>query len=339
MDGDIKTSALQEAPARLDTVNFGLYRGAVYDGPPVPKIPLAALRHKRWVYVGVYDPGAVFGLAVANLGFASNAFAYVGTIGNRASCEEWKAVAPPWCASPGRRSARWRGFGGEWDITLPEGSRAGRIEGHCRLRDGSRAEVSLELRPHRAADVTPTVVTCVAPSDAATASRWNLTLKDNTLSAVGTLRWGETVRELNAPAILDVTDAYPRRHTEWHWASAAGRDPAGRALGLNLCAKHNDSERARENVVWLEGVPRPLGAVKFEFDPTNPTGSPWTLRGERVNLRFDPSGGRRGDENLGVVVSRFVQPYGLFTGEVGYGDETLRFDGVAGVVEDHVAVW
>ena len=198
---------------------------------------------------------------------------------------------------------------------------------------------------HHARDVALTAtasdaaVTCVAPARPGTADRWNLTTKDNTLRAKGTARWGGDALDLDAAAVIDVTDAYPARRTVWNWASLAGADDRGRAVGVNLCALHNDSELARENVAWLDGVPHALGPVRFAFDPGARERSPWTITGDGVDLRFTPAGARGGDENLVVVVSKFTQPYGRFSGTVRAGADTVRLDGVAGVVEDHEALW
>lgn len=179
----------------------------------------------------------------------------------------------------------------------------------------------------------------MAPAGDDARGRWNLTVKDNTVTATGVIRWGSREFKADGAAIVDVTDAYAPRHTVWHWASCAGRDAQGRAVGVNLCALHNDSERARENVLWVDGEPHPLGAARFDFDRANPGAAPWTITGDGLDLRFEPAGLREGHENLLLVQSRFVQPYGVFRGTVSAGGVTATLDGVTGVVEDHDALW
>lgn len=323
-----------DAPLRLDTTAFGLYRGAVREGPPRPSIALAATRRKRWIYTGVYDPRFVLGVAIVDAGIGANAFAYTGSL-DGGPLRAWKAVAGPWSAVVGRRQARWRAVFDTIDATLPEGVAPGRLRGSIgEGKDAARFDLVLT----RTADAV-TEMTCVAPAGDDARGRWNLTTKDNTLHAKGFVQWASERFDVDAPAIVDVTDAYPPRHTVWRWASFAGRDGEGRRVGVNLCEIHNDSERARENVLWLDGAPRALGPVRFDFDAAAPGASPWRITGDGVDLRFVPSGARFGHEDLVLIKSRFAQPFGRFSGTVRAGDVTARIEGVPGVVEDHDAVW
>jgi hypothetical protein len=322
------------APARMDALSFGLYLGAVHEGPPTPAIPLPATRRKRWIYVGIYDPRFVLGVAVADIGIAGNAFVYLGEL-NRRAPRAWKAVGSPWSAVVGRRHARWHVGDDTIGVTLPDGLAPGRVHGAVGVGvDVARFDLALS----RTTDAV-TAMTCVAPAGDDARGRWNLTVKDNTLAAKGTVEWGSERFEVSAPATVDVTDAYAPRHTAWRWASLAGQSADGRAVGVNLCEIHNDSERARENVVWLDGVAHPVGAVRFAFDETAHDASPWEIRGDGVDLRFDPSGMRVGHEDLVLIKSRFVQPYGRFRGTLRVGGEAVRIEDVVGVVEDHDALW
>lgn len=324
-----------DASPRMDAVAYGLFRGAVREGPPTPSIALAATRRKRWIYTGVYDPRFVLGVAVVDIGLAGNAFAYVGSLDAASSPRPWKAVAPSWSAVVGRRQARWRSGYDVITATLPEGIAPGRLHGS--IGEGADA-ARFDLALTRTTDAV-TEMTCVAPAGDDAHGRWNLTTKDNTLTATGFVQWGSERFDVSAPAIVDVTDAYPPRHTVWRWASFAGNDAEGRRVGLNLCELHNDSERARENVLWVDGAPYALGPVRFEFDAKAPGSSRWTITGDGVDLRFDPAGARFGHEDMVLIKSRFAQPYGRFSGTVRVGDVTSRIEGVAGVVEDHDALW
>jgi hypothetical protein len=310
---------------------WGAYLGGLINGPQVPDLLISPLRHKRWIYVGVYAPEMVFGAAVVNLGYAANVFAYIGSVDSR-GIRTWSSVGAPWSADVTRDHARW---GKQLQIELPTRTRHGHVHGSLRS-SGAPVEIDLSLQPTYTD--RETAVTCVAPVDDRT-HRWVLTTKDNTLAAQGTIRWGTSQHTFAAPAIFDITDGYPPRTTVWHWLSLAGKCTKGRTVGINLCSLHNDSDRARENVLWVDGNAIALGAVKFLFDATRRDSTPWTIVGEGIDLRFEPSGLREGNENLLVVVSRFVQPFGRFFGTVTANGTTLRLDGVTGVVEDHYAMW
>ncbi len=329
----MNTPALPRCPARMTSPAWGLSRGALRDGPDVPRLPLPALRHKRWIYAGAFARDLVVGAAVVDLGYAANAFAYVGAL-DGAPTRAWETVALPWQVAVDRRSARWRAGAQELSIALPEGGAPGHLRASLRAKDGP-VDVDLALT----APFADAPVTCVAPARPGAVDRWNLTTKDNTLRAKGEVRWAGARFALDDAAVADVTDAYPARDTVWHWASFAGADDRGRAVGLNLCALHNDSDLARENALWVDGEPHALGAVRFAFDRAAREREPWRITGDGVDLRFTPSGARGGDEDLVVVVSRFTQPYGRFEGTVRAGDELVRVEGISGVVEDHVARW
>lgn len=329
----MNTPPLPRCPARMTSPAWGLSRGALRDGPDVPRLPLPALRHKRWIYAGAFARDLVVGAAVVDLGYAANAFAYVGAL-DGSPTRAWETVALPWQVAVDRRSARWRAGAQELSILLPEGGAAGHLRASLRAKGGP-VDIDLALT----APFADAPVTCVAPARPNAVDRWNLTTKDNTLTATGFVQWGSERFEVRAPAIIDVTDAYPPRHTVWRWASFAGTDAEGRRVGLNLCELHNDSERARENLLWVDGAPYALGPVRFEFDASAPGSSRWTITGDGVELRFDPAGARFGHEDMVLIKSRFAQPYGRFSGTLRVGDVTSRIEGVAGVVEDHDALW
>lgn len=326
----VGVTELSKAPREMNTAEFGLYRGVVRSGPREPVMKWPALRRKRWIYLGICMPEWVLGVAVVDLGFASNAFAYVGERGAKRPAE-WKAVASPWAATVDRHSAAFSGRGGRVWATLPEGDHAGVLEGEFSRGRGKRGRFALTLDGGASG-----AVTCVAPAGTGGDSRWNLTIKNNTVTAGGVLEWAGRSFELDAaPVIVDVTEGYPARRTVWRWASGAGRVEGVGTVGFNFCALHNDSDRARENVLWVDGVPRALGRVRFGFDRFHPDQGEWSIEGERVSLKFTPWGMRDGYEDMGLVESRFVQPYGVFHGVI----DGVKVDGVTGVVEDHEAYW
>jgi hypothetical protein len=137
--------------------------------------------------------------------------------------------------------------------------------------------------------------------------------------------------------VIDWTRSRAKRETTWKWASFASHQ-RGQALGLNLSAEVYDDDRgaSRENAMWVDGVVRPLGGVRFELPELGGRDSePWHLIGDEVDLVFEPQGARSQRLDLRVIRSQFVQPFGAFHGKV--AEHVI--DGAFGVVEDHVSVW
>lgn len=62
-----------------------------------------------------------------------------------------------------------------------------------------------------------------------------------------------------------------------------------------------------------------------------------------VDLEFHPYGTREEHLNLGLIVSEFIQPFGVFNGKIdlmiGNEIEHIEFTEILGVVETHTSVW
>lgn len=149
------------------------------------------------------------------------------------------------------------------------------------------------------------------------------------------------------------------RRTEWLWASFCGYTREGKRLGVNLSRRIYDSAEgvSMENAIWVDGkmIALDQSVVEFELpsetDPEMMRSKEWNIRTSTLtstgpdpilDLRFQPKGSR--DENvhvLSLVISEFVQPFGLFHGTIRLpnSDETLHLDGILGVVEHHLSVW
>lgn len=154
----------------------------------------------------------------------------------------------------------------------------------------------------------------------------------------------------------DWTRAMAHRRTEWLWASFCGYTKEGKKLGVNLSRRLYDSMEgvSMENALWIDGKMILLDKSVIDFDLPSETDAvvmrqeEWHIRTQKagkdpvLDLHFQPKGSR--DENvhlLSLVVSEFVQPFGLFHGTIHLpqSDETLHIDGILGVVEHHVSVW
>ncbi|HEX4110150.1 MAG TPA: DUF2804 family protein [Solirubrobacteraceae bacterium] len=145
------------------------------------------------------------------------------------------------------------------------------------------------------------------------------------LTAAGTLRLpGRPAAPLHGAGICDETDGRHARHTEWWWAAGLGQAADGRALAFNLVRGVGDPEVGSERALWLDGTPHEIGPVAFAEDLSSVAG-----------LRFSAEATRARRENLLVVASEYVAPFGSFAGEI----DGVPFAHARGVMEHHRARW
>jgi len=298
---------------------------------------LTRARWKRWIYVFVGGPEVMAGFAVADVGYLGNAFGYAY---DRARGGERLEVS--WL-TPGALGVRIEGGLSAISAVGKAGARrlAVRSEGV-----GLRLEAALDgLRADLRVERLDTPLTVVSELDGPSST--GVTIKSAGLPVSGSITLeGRRFDLAGSLAVVDWTCARFGYRTDWNWASMTGRDRSGRPVGLNLCRGVHDATRATghtENALWLEGRPGRLPRVEVEVGRGR---APWRITGggkvesASVDLEFRPLGERSEDVNLGLVVSRFRQPYGTYHGVVRDAlGRTVEIDGAPGVVEDHHARW
>lgn len=327
--------SLPPAPARLagedGAPRFGLYLGAVDDAafaalkdPYAPSLLERRLIEKKWQYLLVTSQEMMICLAVIDAGYLASGFCAVFDRGARRLLTNLNPILPSISAQiadqpsasatltgPGTRASFQR-TGAELAVQAAFGA----------------TDVNLKL----ALDRAPAPVTAIAP--VAERGRFDFTRKTALVPAEGEVRAGNVVYPLRGDfAALDYTHGYLARDTAWRWALGMGRTAAG-PVAFNLSEGFLLGEG--ENVAWIAGEPRAVGGVRFERDGDEPLG-PWRIRSEdgRTELTFQPEGLRAQDVDLKLVVSRFLQPFGTFSGRL-LGEPV---EALAGVAEDHVARW
>lgn len=129
--------------------------------------------------------------------------------------------------------------------------------------------------------------------------------------------------------LIDESAGYHARDTSWEWAAGVGRSTGGRAVVWNLVRGVHDAPGGSERTVWIEGHPHEVGPVTF---------SPGldTIESDAGVLRFAEVAARRRVDNLGLIRSDYVQPFGTFAGLLPDGTELASGHGV---VERHRARW
>ena len=93
--------------------------------------------------------------------------------------------------------------------------------------------------------------------------------------------------------------------------------------------------------MWVDDEVIPVGEGRFAFDRDRPL-APWRVHTAdgRVALEFEPGGMHAERWSLGFIRSRFVQPVGLFRGQMDLpGHRELELDCVLGVTEDQDMRW
>lgn len=327
------------------TVAYGRFAGTIAD-PAIAAPGLGgAWRRKEWHYLSFLGDDAFVAVAIAQLGYLANAFAYV--VDRRAGQRfaEMHALAPlgrgvEFAAAPGTGTTRWRKGRDVIAITataLPQGPGNGAASGWTARLDlalgDSRLQGEFDVVRAEALSLVHRLPT----------GRPAYTHKEAGLLARADLRWGDRRIVGAGLATADWTRAISQRETKWNWACTAHRLPDGRAFGLNLSAHVYDDAagHSEEDAAWLDGRVHALGGARFEV-PADPTRQPWritSLLPDEFDLRFQPLGARRQVLDFGVIASRFVQPFGSFDGRVRVAGAEVAIGGAFGVVEDHFARW
>jgi hypothetical protein len=289
---------------------------------PVPVVNingggLARMRLKEWHYTAITTQDYFVAFAVVQLGYVANVFAYVVPRARPSRVKQLELVVPLGRGlefAPSSTHGTTRFARGVNEIVTLEGAR---LSGHVVCEGGASLALVHALSNDRVA----------------------YTHKGNLYATSGHLAFDGTPIPLSGGfATLDWTRSQASRETRWNWASFAGRDTEGRPLGLNLSADVYDDARgeSEENAAYLDGTVRGLAGVTFTV-PRSPDRMPWRItskHGDEVSLVFSPLGVRAQDLDVGIVKSRFVQPYGTFTGTL----LGRRVESAFGVVEDHLAV-
>jgi hypothetical protein len=124
---------------------------------------------------------------------------------------------------------------------------------------------------------------------------------------------------------IDESAGYHARHTAWRWSAGVGHSGDGRAIAWNLVDGVHDAPEASERTVWIDGEPHEAEPQPFAPDLS------------RVgDLCFERWSEREHSMSLGLVRSRYVQPFGSFRGSLPGG---LELASGYGVMEDHEVSW
>jgi hypothetical protein len=305
---------------------------------------LQPLRIKRWDYYGLTTPTHYVSFTLADLGYAGQVFAYVVDLQAPGHHEETLTVPfargihlprnsaegdstfdngrvrMAFQAEPGslgrRLSVSWPGFGGQ----------------------GLAAELTLAAQSTGLGHESMNLVIPIA------GRRFYFNRKVNCLPAEGWVTYGGQRFEIEPASCLGNLDwgrGVWLYRSFWVWASASGRLPDGRTLGLNLGFGFGDTSAATENALVLDGRIHKLGEVRFDYDPADFM-RPWHMvcPEGRLDLTFEPFYDRTAQTNLLLITSEVHQMFGRYSGRAVADDgEVIAVEGLVGFAEQHHARW
>lgn len=316
---------LTAAPASLSSfasgpIPFGLYAGTIADLSTAPWSALRRSQRKAWIFSSAFSSRYCVGFAIADAGLVATAFVYFFDTQTGKYVEE-KATVPF-----GFGSDFDPDLGSTWQLKnfsiLPQGDKI-----TCSFA-GKRIRISIAMTENGKGSTT------IAPAGD---RPFHHTYKNLLLpTVVEATVDGESIKFDGNIGGLDFSKGYPPRHTFWNWASMNATTDTGVEFGVNLVGDFNNSI---ENALWAGGSVHQLSQATFSYGrPVEK--STWqiaTLDGT-LHMKFEPRGVRGEDLNALVMMSRFKQPFGTFSG-------TVKLDGVLhnftghGVVEEHFAKW
>ena len=308
----------------LSDVGFGGL-GKEYARGPIER----RLVEKRWQALFLATPKAMVSLAIVDAGYLSSGIFSIFDRGARRVLIDSNPVLPPLFARVGEEpNDGMRAVLDGPRISARIERSGGRILATARWGSGA-LDLSLDAR---SAPPALSAALRLGPG------RFNFTQKLVGLAAEGEARVGNARFAVRGePAGLDFTHGHLARDTSWRWAFATARQ-GGRLIGLNLS---EGFMQAAENAAWVDGAPCAVGPVQFTFEPSAPL-APWRIRSEdgSLDLTFQPEGFRSQSVDLKLIASKYLQPFGVFSGHLTTAaGERIEIDALPGVTEDHTARW
>jgi Domain of unknown function (DUF2804), C-terminal/Domain of unknown function (DUF2804), N-terminal len=294
---------------------------------------VSASRIKRWEYIGLASDKIILGGAVVSLHYLANVFFYVYERDN-GKLTEFNFMAPL-C-----RGVDFSSNGATGKISFEKGKQHVIIE-NDRASGKHNFDVSLNgLKVKAELEDNKHPMVCVSRVGF---SGYNYTLKVAGMPTEASIEINSRKLKLTrdeAFGVIDYTTGCLARETFWNWASGGGTDTKGNVLGINLVLGVNESG-VTENAFWIGDKMVKVDTVRFDYNRQNIL-DPWHIHSwdGRVDLTFAPEGQRFENLNLGVMASKFHQPFGKFEGvltdEAGKKHTLKDF---YGYTEEHFARW
>jgi len=310
----------------IDQVNYKDYKLETSMGYIIPDL-IKPIFCNQFLFAGIIGPEMMIGLAVVDLKYIANGFVYVYDRATHSMFEAKRITIPTNVSidpNPNLVSALFKPFG--FTISMNKGALFVKSK---KIQLDATIDLS-QANPLRL---------CTR----AGYRGWVYTQKTTPLPVKGTITYADQTKQLSSPeymALLDWTTGYMRRDTYWNWASTACCLPDGRTFGLNLSCGVNETSFT-ENAFWVNNVMSKVDMVQFQFDKNN-LYHPWiiTSNDQSIYLEFIPKADRKEHLNSILVMSKFTQLMGQFSGYViTKQGEKITIESCPGWAEDHFARW
>jgi hypothetical protein len=320
--------SLTGADGRLNPAAVGWARRPILDTSGIVKGPHRTWgRAKRWEYWNVISPTHILALTVSSIDYAA---VHEVWIFERASGSTWtravtvlpsRDVDLPANLNDGPARARAKDL--EIDLDpLPDGG--------TRLR-ATIPEASFDVAVTRPADYD-----CVAVVVPWSKTRFQYTVKDVALSAIGVVTTAGVEHEVPAGswAVLDHGRGRWPYDVTWNWGAGSGQS-RGRRVGLQVGGKWTSGTGSTENGLVVDGhLYKIHDELTWEYDLAD-WRRPWHVTGGGLDATLVPFFDKRSTNNLVVVSSRTDQCFGHWSGTYATPhDGTIAFDGLIGWAED-----
>jgi hypothetical protein len=301
---------------------------------------LRTLRLKEWHFISIDHPDIFLAFAVAQLGYVSNLFAYAVNK-KTGRIHEWGERVPL------GRNLKF-GASSIQGVTVWQSRRS-----HLQIiNQPSTWAIELKLDKLEA-DFQISRDEAMALVFPLAQNRAGYTHKEAGNGVKGEIQLAGETHKLTPENCLGASDwsrSFSNRITAWYFACFGGRDENGTRIGLNLSGLIYDDATgtSQENTVWIEGRSFPVGAARFILpDAKELNSKPWRIEAvdlqnpkqSAVALTFEPLGSRREHVSLGILVSKFTQAFGAYSGTISVNGHSYRVNRVFGVAEKHYSKW
>ena len=290
----------------------------------------------QFQFIGVTSEEFVFGCALVDIKYLSNAFVYLYNRKTHA-LDEYSFLQPlalnaALSTHPDSGTSRFKKGKAEFAITASETPRQRSLA----VRIGKDIKVDVTLSE-------PENYEPLAVCSQNGYSGWTYTQKAPALLVSGNIQWQQQTFALDGSQALGSYDwscGYMRRETAWNWASLSGFLDDGRRIGFNFASGVNETGYT-ENGFWVDNTLHKLGQIRFIYDRKDRYGQ-WKILScdGRVDLVFEAEGERSEKLNVVLLASNFTQLFGKFYGTITTDEgEVLTLNGQPGFAEDHYAKW